>query len=106
MFNVGVFPILMEVEKKKMASFCKLFSMMDGPDIVILIIGVLGGVGNGVSQPMLCIIFGDLINSLGLGQDAWIFFRRTCRLASIFSSISLRCFVFDVFLFSTIVNHH
>ena len=75
MFNVGVFPILMEVEKKKMASFCKLFSMMDGPDIVILIIGVLGGVGNGVSQPMLCIIFGDLINSLGLGQDAWIFLK-------------------------------
>lgn len=58
-----------KVEKKKMASFCKLFSMMDGPDIVILIIGVLGGVGNGVSQPMLCIIFGDLINSLGLGQE-------------------------------------
>eukprot|EP00435_Cladocopium_sp_Y103_P031851 s2920_g8.t1 len=53
-------------EKRKMASLCKLFSMLDGLDTFVLVLGVIGAVGNGVSQPLLCIVFGDLIDSMGM----------------------------------------
>lgn len=56
-------------EKRKMASFCKLFSMMDALDAFVLIIGIIGGIGNGVSQPLLCIVFGDLIDSMGMSGE-------------------------------------
>ena len=55
--------------KKPMASIYKLFSMMDAMDVLVLIIGLVGAIANGVCQPLSCIIFGDLINSLGLGAD-------------------------------------
>eukprot|EP00435_Cladocopium_sp_Y103_P010499 s2734_g2.t1 len=59
-----------EEPKKRppMASFCKLFSMMDCKEAAILIIGILGAIGNGISQPLLCIVFGDLIDSMGISM--------------------------------------
>mmetsp|Transcript_7146 Transcript_7146/g.12329 ORF Transcript_7146/g.12329 Transcript_7146/m.12329 type:complete len:182 (+) Transcript_7146:59-604(+) len=53
-------------EKRKMASLCKLFSMMDGLDVFVLTLGMIGAIGNGVSQPLMCIVFGDLIDGMGL----------------------------------------
>eukprot|EP00913_Durusdinium_trenchii_P022020 g20692.t1 len=53
-------------EKRTMASFCKLFSMMDAVDALVLLIGVIGAVGNGISQPLMCIVFGDLIDGMGM----------------------------------------
>jgi len=55
------------VVKKKApaASFCKLFSMMDATEAFVLLIGVIGAIGNGISQPLLCIVFGDLIDQMG-----------------------------------------
>ena len=32
---------------------------------MILVVGIIGGIGNGISQPLLCIVFGDLIDSMG-----------------------------------------
>eukprot|EP00434_Breviolum_minutum_P006015 symbB.v1.2.005301.t1/scaffold283.1/size308953/2 len=52
-----------------MASICKLFSMMDAKEVVILIVGIIGGIGNGISQPLLCIVFGDLIDSMGISMS-------------------------------------
>ncbi|CAL1142099.1 unnamed protein product [Cladocopium goreaui] len=53
-------------EKRKMASLCKLFSMMDGLDGFVLTLGMIGAIGNGVSQPLMCIVFGDLIDGMGM----------------------------------------
>jgi len=47
------------------ASLCKLFSKMDGLEVIVLIVGCLGAIGNGLSQPLLCIVFGDLIDGMG-----------------------------------------
>ena len=47
------------------ASLCKLFSMMDFVEVVVLLVGCLGAIGNGLSQPLLCIVFGDLIDGMG-----------------------------------------
>jgi len=64
-----------EEPKKRppMASFCKLFSMMDCKEAAILIIGILGAIGNGISQPLLCIVFGDLIDSMGISMTGATF---------------------------------
>ena len=47
-----------QVTKNKIpaASLCKLFSMMDFVEVVVLIVGCLGAIGNGLSQPLLCIV--------------------------------------------------
>ncbi|OLP94424.1 Multidrug resistance protein 1 [Symbiodinium microadriaticum] len=49
------------------ASLCKLFSMMDAVEVVLLLIGCIGAIGNGLSQPLMCIVFGDLIDGMGEG---------------------------------------
>ena len=58
---------VVETKKAKIppASLCKLFSMMDATEVLILLIGVIGAIGNGLSQPLLCIVFGDLIDGMG-----------------------------------------
>ena len=38
---------------------------------MILIVGIIGGIGNGISQPLLCIVFGDLIDSMGSLAKIW-----------------------------------
>jgi len=40
-------------------------------EVVILIVGIIGGIGNGISQPLLCIVFGDLIDSMGSLAKIW-----------------------------------
>ena len=47
------------------ASICKLFSKMDTLEVIVLLVGCLGAIGNGLSQPLLCIVFGDLIDGMG-----------------------------------------
>ncbi|KAH7521539.1 hypothetical protein FEM48_Zijuj07G0044300 [Ziziphus jujuba var. spinosa] len=46
-------------------SFFKLFSFADRLDVVLMIVGTIGAIGNGVSQPLMTLIFGQLINSFG-----------------------------------------
>lgn len=45
--------------------FLKLFSFADGMDIALMIIGTLGGIGNGLAQPIMTVILGQLINTFG-----------------------------------------
>lgn len=46
-------------------SFFKLFSFADWLDIVLMTAGSIGAVGNGLSQPFMTVIFGQLINAIG-----------------------------------------
>ncbi|KAL9262750.1 ABC transporter B family member 11-like protein [Drosera capensis] len=48
--------------------FHKLFSFADSTDIVLMILGSIGAVANGVSMPLMSIIFGDLVDSFGKNQ--------------------------------------
>lgn len=54
-----------KVVQRKKAGFCKMFSLCDGIDYCLIIAGTLGAICHGVSQPALCLVFGDLIDSLG-----------------------------------------
>uniref|UniRef100_A0A6N2K579 ABC transmembrane type-1 domain-containing protein n=1 Tax=Salix viminalis TaxID=40686 RepID=A0A6N2K579_SALVM len=51
-------------EDQKVA-FHKLFTFADRLDVVLMIIGTLSAIANGLSQPLMTLIFGQLINSFG-----------------------------------------
>ncbi|KAL8468366.1 hypothetical protein ACS0TY_031549 [Phlomoides rotata] len=48
--------------------FHKLFSFADRLDVLLMAVGSISAVANGVSQPLMTLIFGQLINSFG-GTD-------------------------------------
>ncbi|KAJ8549395.1 hypothetical protein K7X08_033102 [Anisodus acutangulus] len=45
--------------------FYKLFSFADRLDVALMIIGTIGAIGNGLTQPLMTLIFGQLVNSFG-----------------------------------------
>ncbi|TXG63202.1 hypothetical protein EZV62_010196 [Acer yangbiense] len=58
-----------ENEKINTVPFHKLFTFADTTDVALMIIGTIGALGNGVSMPLMAIIFGDLIDSFGQNQN-------------------------------------
>ncbi|KAL2473720.1 ABC transporter B family member 9 [Forsythia ovata] len=48
--------------------FYKLFAFADRVDVVLMIVGSISAVGNGLAQPIMTLIFGQLINSFA-GTD-------------------------------------
>ncbi|KAF9669200.1 hypothetical protein SADUNF_Sadunf14G0083100 [Salix dunnii] len=57
-------------EETKTVPFIKLFSFADSTDILLMILGTIGAVGNGASFPIMSIFFGDLTNSFGQNQNS------------------------------------
>ncbi|KAK4440112.1 ABC transporter B family member 9 [Sesamum alatum] len=49
--------------------FYKLFSFADRLDVTLMTIGTISAIGNGLTQPIMTVIFGQLINSFG-GTDS------------------------------------
>ncbi|KAK4347312.1 hypothetical protein RND71_033651 [Anisodus tanguticus] len=45
--------------------FYKLFYFADRIDIALMIIGTLGAIGEGLTQPLMSVIFGKIVNSFG-----------------------------------------
>lgn len=45
--------------------FYKLFTFADRLDIVLIIVGTIAAIANGLTQPIMTLIFGQLINSFG-----------------------------------------
>ncbi|RYR36300.1 hypothetical protein Ahy_A10g051289 isoform A [Arachis hypogaea] len=52
--------------------FYKLFSFADRLDVILMIVGTLSAIGNGMSQPLMTLIFGKLINTFGSGDPSHI----------------------------------
>ncbi|XP_002519759.2 ABC transporter B family member 9 isoform X1 [Ricinus communis] len=53
-------------------AFYKLFAFADGLDVVLMIVGSLSAIANGLSQPAVTLIFGQLINYFGTLQSSEI----------------------------------
>ena len=58
-----------ENEKIYTVPFHKLFTFADATDVALMIIGTIGALANGISMPLMAIIFGDLIDSFGQNQN-------------------------------------
>lgn len=56
-------------DSAKTVPFYKLFSFADSVDVVLMIVGTIGAVGNGVCMPLMTILFGELVNSFGENQN-------------------------------------
>ncbi|KAK3161660.1 hypothetical protein QOZ80_1BG0079860 [Eleusine coracana subsp. coracana] len=55
-------------EKKdagKRVSFTGLFRYADGTDVLLMLVGSVAAMANGVSQPLMTVIFGQMINAFG-----------------------------------------
>lgn len=46
-------------------SFYKLFTFADTLDVSLMIIGIISAIANGMSQPIMTLILGRLINAFG-----------------------------------------
>ncbi|GFP93630.1 ABC transporter b family member 4 [Phtheirospermum japonicum] len=57
-----------EEESTNAVPFYKLFAFADSKDKLLMIIGTIGAIGNGVSLPLMTILFGQLIDSFGDNQ--------------------------------------
>ncbi|XP_031395094.1 ABC transporter B family member 11-like isoform X2 [Punica granatum] len=49
--------------------FHKLFSFADKTDVLLMIVGTIGAIGNGISMPLMTVFFGELIDSFGQNQN-------------------------------------
>jgi hypothetical protein len=65
-----------ELEKKKVPFF-KLFAFADGFDVVMMVVGAVAAMANGMSQPMMTFIFGNVIDAFGGGTEANVLHRVT-----------------------------
>ncbi|KAF8042949.1 hypothetical protein BT93_A1322 [Corymbia citriodora subsp. variegata] len=55
-------------EKVNSVPFRKLFSFADSTDMLLMVVGSIGAVGNGLSLPIMTLLFGQLINTFGQNQ--------------------------------------
>ncbi|KAE8008384.1 hypothetical protein FH972_004903 [Carpinus fangiana] len=58
-----------ENQNTKTVSFLKLFSFVDSKDVILMIVGTIGGIANGLGLPIMTILFGEMINVFGSNQN-------------------------------------
>jgi ATP-binding cassette subfamily B (MDR/TAP) protein 1 len=58
-----------EDEKTNAVPFHKLFAFADSTDILLMIFGTIGAIGNGMCMPLLTVFYGDMVNSFGQNQN-------------------------------------
>lgn len=57
-----------EHENTKSVPFFKLFSFADSTDYLLMFLGAIGAIANGMSMPLMTLLLGDVINAFGNNQ--------------------------------------
>ncbi|OMO93902.1 hypothetical protein CCACVL1_06264 [Corchorus capsularis] len=52
--------------------FYKLFEFADRLDLVLMVVGTISAIGNGLAQPIMSLIFGQMINSFGASDPSHV----------------------------------
>lgn len=52
--------------EEELVSFHKLFSFADSTDYALMLVGTVAAVANGLSLPLMTLIFGALVDSFGI----------------------------------------
>lgn len=63
-----------DAEEKKVPLYM-LFSFADGLDVVLMALGTVAAVANGLSMPLMTFIFGELVNAFGLADTGEVVHR-------------------------------
>ncbi|KAJ0699415.1 putative ABC transporter type 1, transmembrane domain superfamily [Helianthus annuus] len=58
-----------EKECTNSVPFYKLFAYADSKDHLLMIVGTIGAISNGVCTPIMTILLGDLVNAFGENQN-------------------------------------
>ncbi|OIT35497.1 abc transporter b family member 11, partial [Nicotiana attenuata] len=66
---------IIKAEEKKETSinaipFYKLFSFADTTDKILMFLGTIGAVGNGLCQILVVVLFGNVVDSFGLNHTS------------------------------------
>ncbi|KAL9318789.1 hypothetical protein ACSQ67_015306 [Phaseolus vulgaris] len=56
-------------EKPETVPFFKLFAFADSTDILLMVVGTIGAIGNGMGLPIMTLLFGEMIDSFGSNQQ-------------------------------------
>ncbi|XP_009778876.1 ABC transporter B family member 21-like [Nicotiana sylvestris] len=78
-------------ESTNTVPFYKLFSFADSTDKVLMIIGTIAAIGNGLSLPIMTILFGELTDSFGQNQNNKDVLRVVSRVSLKFVYLALGC---------------
>ncbi|KAK2645594.1 hypothetical protein Ddye_020789 [Dipteronia dyeriana] len=54
-----------EGESSKTVPYYKLFSFADSTDILLMVVGTIAAIGNGICMPLMAVLFGTFVNSFG-----------------------------------------
>lgn len=54
-----------ETKKDERVAFYKLFAFSDGYDKVLMFVGFVSAIANGLAMPLMTLIFGELIDAFG-----------------------------------------
>lgn len=54
-----------EKEEAKRVPLFGMFRYADRVDVLLMVVGTVGAVGNGMSEPLMSLIFGQIIDSFG-----------------------------------------
>lgn len=49
-----------------------MFRYADRLDVLLMVVGTVGAMGNGVSEPLISVLFGNVINSFGESTSSTI----------------------------------
>lgn len=52
-------------EKAEKVPYYRLFSFADSTDILLMIVGTVGAIGNGLGMPLMTLLLGQMIDSFG-----------------------------------------
>jgi ATP-binding cassette subfamily B (MDR/TAP) protein 1 len=55
--------------KQETVPFHKLFTFADSTDILLMVVGTIGAIGNGLGLPLMTLLFGEMIDSFGSNQS-------------------------------------
>ncbi|CAI8590911.1 unnamed protein product [Vicia faba] len=72
-----------ETKTNQKVPFYKLFNFADRLDVTLMIIGTIAAVANGLSQPLMTLIFGKLINAFG-GSDSSAIVKQVSKVSLLF----------------------
>lgn len=75
--------------------FYMLFTFADRFDVNLMIVGTICAIANGLSQPLMTVIFGKLINTFGSTDISHI----VQEVSKVYNSVSLISFLFFYFNF-------
>ncbi|KAK4363734.1 hypothetical protein RND71_018975 [Anisodus tanguticus] len=80
-----------QTESTNTVPFYKLFSFADSTDIVLMIIGTIAAIGNGLCLPIMTILFGELTDSFGQNQNNKDILRIVSKVSLKFVYLALGC---------------